>query len=160
MRAFVQVRRALVGHEELARKLDALEKRYDQQFRVAFDAIRQLLGLDRRSRRRRGFFLAAQPEGVSSERPPDRVHAIRWGIRNRRPIAQARRRPSLEFGSEHRPRVLPACSLPGEAASRHGFSQAAARRSHVRQPNSLAVGPVRRSRGFFLAAQNVRGRQS
>lgn len=43
MRAFVQLRRALVGHEELASKLDALEKRYDQQFRVVFDAIRQLM---------------------------------------------------------------------------------------------------------------------
>jgi hypothetical protein len=63
MRAFVQLRRALVGHEELAKRLDAVEMRYDRQFRTVFEAIRQLLGLDRRSRRRRGFFLAAQPHG-------------------------------------------------------------------------------------------------
>ncbi len=43
MRAFVQLRRALVGHEELARKLDALEKRYDKQFRAVFDTIHQLI---------------------------------------------------------------------------------------------------------------------
>ena len=43
MRAFVQLRRALVGHEELEKRLDALEMRYDRQFRAVFDAIRQLL---------------------------------------------------------------------------------------------------------------------
>ena len=34
MRAFVALRRALAGHEELARKLDEPEARYDRQFRV------------------------------------------------------------------------------------------------------------------------------
>jgi hypothetical protein len=63
MRTFVHLRQALAGHEDLSRKLDALEARYDRQFGAVFDAIRQLVGLDRRSRRRRGFFLAAQPHG-------------------------------------------------------------------------------------------------
>ena len=43
MRAFVELRQLLVSHEDLARKLAALEKRYDAQFRVVFDAIRQLM---------------------------------------------------------------------------------------------------------------------
>ncbi len=43
MRAFVQMRRMLVSHEELARKVDSLEKQYDEQFRVVFDAIRALM---------------------------------------------------------------------------------------------------------------------
>jgi len=43
MRAFVQMRRALIEHEELATKLDALEKKYDERFEVVFDAIRQLM---------------------------------------------------------------------------------------------------------------------
>jgi hypothetical protein len=55
MRAFVQLRRALVGHEELARKLDALEKRYDHQFGVVFDAIRQLMAPPAPKRRPIGF---------------------------------------------------------------------------------------------------------
>jgi phage regulator Rha-like protein len=42
MRTFVRLRRILASHSELARKLDALEKKYDAQFRVVFDAIRQL----------------------------------------------------------------------------------------------------------------------
>jgi ORF6N domain len=43
MRTFVRLRRILASHAELARKLDALEKKYDAQFRVVFDAIRQLM---------------------------------------------------------------------------------------------------------------------
>jgi hypothetical protein len=43
MRAFVRLRQLLATHEELARKLEALEKNYDAQFKVVFEAIRQLM---------------------------------------------------------------------------------------------------------------------
>lgn len=43
MRAFVQLRQMLSGHADLARKLASLEKKYDAQFRVVFDAIRELM---------------------------------------------------------------------------------------------------------------------
>jgi hypothetical protein len=43
MRAFVRLRRILASNAELARKLEALEKKYDAQFKVVFDAIRQLM---------------------------------------------------------------------------------------------------------------------
>ncbi len=43
MRAFVQLREILSTHKDLARKLDALEKKYDEHFRVVFEAIRQLM---------------------------------------------------------------------------------------------------------------------
>ena len=43
MRAFVRMRRILAAHAELARKLDALERKYDAQFKVVFDAIRHLM---------------------------------------------------------------------------------------------------------------------
>jgi hypothetical protein len=43
MRAFVRLREILSTHKDLARKLEELEKRYDSQFRVVFDAIRQLM---------------------------------------------------------------------------------------------------------------------
>jgi hypothetical protein len=43
MRTFTQLRQMLVSHADLARKLADLEKRYDAQFRVVFDAIRQLM---------------------------------------------------------------------------------------------------------------------
>jgi hypothetical protein len=43
MRAFVRLRQLVASHEELARKLAALERKYDQQFKVVFDAIRELM---------------------------------------------------------------------------------------------------------------------
>ena len=55
MRAFVRMRRMLVSHEELSRKVDALEGKYDSQFRVVFDAIRALMEPTKTPRRRIGF---------------------------------------------------------------------------------------------------------
>jgi hypothetical protein len=43
MRTFVRLRRMLAEHADLARKLAELERKYDEQFRVVFDAIRQLM---------------------------------------------------------------------------------------------------------------------
>ena len=55
MRAFVRLRRWLVTHEDLARKLDALEQKYDTQFRSVFEAIRQLMTPPEPPRKRVGF---------------------------------------------------------------------------------------------------------
>lgn len=43
MRAFVTLRQMLASNAELAQKLETLEKKYDRQFRVVFNAIRQLM---------------------------------------------------------------------------------------------------------------------
>ncbi|MFA6244041.1 MAG: ORF6N domain-containing protein [Candidatus Hydrogenedentales bacterium] len=43
MRAFVRLRSMLASNEALAKKLAALEKKYDAQFKVVFDAIRELM---------------------------------------------------------------------------------------------------------------------
>ncbi|MDA8163232.1 MAG: ORF6N domain-containing protein [Desulfobacteraceae bacterium] len=43
MRAFVRLRQMLASNTGLARKLAALEKKYDTQFKVVFDAIRELM---------------------------------------------------------------------------------------------------------------------
>jgi hypothetical protein len=43
MRAFVRVREMLATHKDVARKLEALERKYDGQFQVVFEAIRQLM---------------------------------------------------------------------------------------------------------------------
>lgn len=43
MRAFVRLREILSSNKELSRKLDQLEKRYDHQFKIVFDAIRELM---------------------------------------------------------------------------------------------------------------------
>ena len=50
MRTFVKLREMLATHKDLARKINAMEKKYDQQFQVVFDAIRKLLEPPRRRR--------------------------------------------------------------------------------------------------------------
>lgn len=55
MRAFIRLRRMLASHVDLARKLEALEKKYDAQFKVVFDAIRKLMAQPETKRRRIGF---------------------------------------------------------------------------------------------------------
>lgn len=55
MRAFVRLRRLLATHQDLARKLVSLEKKYDAQFRVVFDAIRDLMTPPTPPKRRIGF---------------------------------------------------------------------------------------------------------
>jgi len=55
MRTFVRLRGILESHVELARKLRALEKKYDSQFRAVFDAIRELMAPPPPNRRPIGF---------------------------------------------------------------------------------------------------------
>jgi len=43
MRAFVRMRRMVIDHKDLSQRLDALEAKYDDQFKVVFEAIRQLM---------------------------------------------------------------------------------------------------------------------
>ena len=62
MRAFVRLRQMIASHVELARKFDALEKKYDAQFKVVFDAIRQLMTPPEPKKRRPIGFRPGEPE--------------------------------------------------------------------------------------------------
>jgi hypothetical protein len=55
MRAFVRLRDILSSHHELAKKLETLEQKYDSQFMVVFEAIRQLMAPPAREKRPIGF---------------------------------------------------------------------------------------------------------
>jgi len=55
VRAFVKMRDTLGSHRDLARKLEELEKKYDSQFEVVFEAIRQLMRVPEPPRKRIGF---------------------------------------------------------------------------------------------------------
>jgi hypothetical protein len=59
MRTFVQLRRLMDSNRQLARKIEAMEKKYDEQFAAVFDAIKRLIAEDdaRRTtpKRRIGF---------------------------------------------------------------------------------------------------------
>jgi hypothetical protein len=55
MRAFVRLRQILGAHADLARKLAALERKYDSQFKAVFDAIRELMTTPPAKKRPIGF---------------------------------------------------------------------------------------------------------
>lgn len=69
MRAFVRLREAVLGHERLAAKIAALERTYDGQFAVVFEAIRELMTpAPSPSRRRIGF--GSPDSGARPRLPP------------------------------------------------------------------------------------------
>ena len=55
MRAFVKLRQLLASSVELSHRLAELESKYDKQFRVVFDAIRQLMPSSPRRPKKIGF---------------------------------------------------------------------------------------------------------
>jgi vacuolar-type H+-ATPase subunit D/Vma8 len=55
MRVFTKLRDMLSTHEDLKRKIEAMEKNYDQQFQIVFEAIKQLLETEAKPRKKIGF---------------------------------------------------------------------------------------------------------
>ncbi len=55
MRTFARLREIMSTHKDLARKLNELEKKYDRQFQIVFDAIRQIIEVEEKPRKKIGF---------------------------------------------------------------------------------------------------------
>lgn len=55
MRTFVKLREMIASHKDLVKKLDELEKKYDEQFQGVFEAIRQLMAPPENTNRKIGF---------------------------------------------------------------------------------------------------------
>ena len=55
MRTFTRLRKMLVTHKDLKRKIEAMEKKYDQQFRIVFEAITQLIEEDEKPKKKIGY---------------------------------------------------------------------------------------------------------
>ena len=55
VRAFIKMREMLVSHKDLDHKLATLEKKYDKQFKVVFDAIRALMREEEKPNKKIGF---------------------------------------------------------------------------------------------------------
>jgi phage regulator Rha-like protein len=55
MRAFTKMRELLATHKDLRQKIEQMEKKYDKQFRIVFEAIQQLLTEEEKPKRRIGF---------------------------------------------------------------------------------------------------------
>ncbi len=73
IRAFVKLRQMLASNVELSRRLDELESKYDNQFKVVFDAIRQLMSPKVRNRKEIGFSVGYSNVGwLTCHRPCSR----------------------------------------------------------------------------------------
>jgi ORF6N domain len=57
MRTFGKLREMISSHKDLSRKLNDLEKKYDGQFQVVFEAIRQLIEVEEKPKRKIGFIV-------------------------------------------------------------------------------------------------------
>ncbi len=60
MRAFNQLRKMIVSHDDLQRKIEAIEEKYDEQFRIVFEAITQLLEVDQKPKKKIGYLKERQ----------------------------------------------------------------------------------------------------
>jgi len=55
MRTFTKLKEMLATHKELRQKIEEMEKKYDHQFKIVFEAIRQLIEPAHKSGKRIGF---------------------------------------------------------------------------------------------------------
>jgi len=55
IRAFVKLREMMATHKELKRKIESMEKKYDEQFRIVFEAIKQLIETDEKPKKKIGY---------------------------------------------------------------------------------------------------------
>ena len=71
MRTFVKIREMLMYNKDLARRLDELEKKYDTQFRIVFDALRELIKHPEKENKPIGFLVkeSAKKYAVLSKSP-------------------------------------------------------------------------------------------
>ncbi len=56
MRIFVQLRKILASDQDLLKKIENIEKKYDSQFQVVFEAIKQLMAEEEKPKKKIGFY--------------------------------------------------------------------------------------------------------
>ena len=90
MRAFVRLRQMLATHKDLTAKLEEMEKTYDGQFRLVFDAIRQLMSPPAFSSLRRSMLGVRCSMFVSLSSPNDPISNLQSPFfEHRIPIAKS-----------------------------------------------------------------------
>jgi hypothetical protein len=68
MRTFTRLREMLSAHQELKQKIEDMEKKYDQNFQVVFEAIKRLLEADDKPRPKIGFIVKEKQAGYKLNR--------------------------------------------------------------------------------------------
>jgi len=70
MRAFTQLRQMLLTHKDLKRKIESMERKYDKQFKIVFEAIKQLLETDDKPKKKTGFTVKEKQKGYAKSKRP------------------------------------------------------------------------------------------
>jgi hypothetical protein len=60
MRVFIKLRQLYISHEDLKKKIIAMERKYDKQFQIVFEAIKQLMESDEKPKRKIGYVKTTQ----------------------------------------------------------------------------------------------------
>jgi hypothetical protein len=68
MRAFTKLRQMLATHDDLRRKIEEMEQKYDQQFQVVFDAIKLLLEAEEKPKPKIGFTVKERVKAYGRKR--------------------------------------------------------------------------------------------
>lgn len=55
MRTFTKLRKMILSHKDLQKKIEVMERKYDYQFKVVFDAINQLSEPPKKPKKQIGF---------------------------------------------------------------------------------------------------------
>jgi hypothetical protein len=81
MRAFIKMRQMFISHEDLKQKIIAMERKYDKQFQIVFEAIKQLLEQDEKPKRKiDAKWFQSLRSGSRARRPANwkrSVHVVR-----------------------------------------------------------------------------------
>ena len=73
MRVFTRLRNMLAGHEDLKSKIEAMEKKYDEQFRIVFEAITQLIKEDEKPKKKIGYIKEGQTKYGKRSRKKNQI---------------------------------------------------------------------------------------
>ena len=74
MRTFTQLRQMLSTHKELKMKIEDMEEKYDSQFKIVFDAIKQLLETESKPTKRIGFEVKEGAAAYGKQATEDKIH--------------------------------------------------------------------------------------
>ena len=68
MRAFNKLRKLLETHKDLKRKIESMEKKYDENFKIVFEAIKQLLETEEKPKKQIGFTVKEKQKAYGKRR--------------------------------------------------------------------------------------------
>ena len=80
VRAFVKLREMMATHKDLKRKIESMEKKYDEQFRIVFEAIKQLLSDEDKPKKKIGLTVKEKQKAYAKRVKKQTLESLTPGI--------------------------------------------------------------------------------